>query len=525
MHTLHIYNLSYQHPDGHVQFKQLNFSINEKITAIIGANGSGKSILVNILANHIQPSAGRVEFSGTRLFVSQQLCDHYLQDSSNTIAQQLGIDKKLAALTRITHGSIADADFALVGDDWLCEQYYQQQLSGIGINAPINTPITQLSPGQQRCLTLYCALAAKPDLLILDEPSNHLDRAAKQWLISQLHIFGGQVIIVSHDCQLLDHSDAIIELNNQGYHYETGNFTHFCQQKELQQTALTKQINHLAKEQKKHQQQTQINHEKAQQRAAQGNKHRRSTSQAKVMLDFNKNKAQASKGANERLASTKLNNLAQQQRALRKQQPHKIESNLTFTQSTSKKRLLFIDKLCLPYGCIQTPVTLIINSGDKLHIDGLNGSGKSTLLRMINETPSSYLSTTIQLNTQVLYIDQHCSFLNANHSLIEALTFHCELKLETVRNILAGIGFKGIDVFKLISQLSGGEKMQIAMLIAAQKAAECLLLLDEPDNHLDLANKQHLAKNLTDFTGSFILVSHDEVFVEQCHVTQQLSLH
>ena len=523
MQSLQIHNLSYQHPDGHVQFKQLNFSINKKITAIIGANGSGKSILVNILANQLQPSTGHVEFNGTRLFVSQQLSDHYLQGSSNTVAKQLGIDKKLAALARITHGSIAEADFALVGDDWLCDQYYQQQLSSIGINAPINTPITQLSPGQQRCLTLYCALAAKPDLLILDEPSNNLDRVAKLWLISQLHTFRGQVIIVSHDSQLLEHSDAIIELNSRGYHYETGNFTHFCQQKELQQTALKKQINHLAKEQKKHQQQTQINHEKAQQRAAQGNKHRRSASQAKVMLDFNKNKAQARKGANERLASTKLNALAQHHQALRQQQPHKIESNLTFTQSTSNKRLLFIDKLCSAQINRNTPITLQVLSGNKLHIDGPNGSGKSTLLKAINDSAQTRINPAIHLNSQVLYIDQQCSFLIPSQSLMDAVQLHCGLEQQVIRNVLANQGFKGDDVYRQVAQLSGGEKMQLAMLIAKQNACSHLLLLDEPDNHLDLDNKRHLAKSLADFIGSVILVSHDEVFVKQTTITATLT--
>lgn len=526
MHTLHIHNLSYQHPDGYVQFNQLNFSIPEKLTAIIGANGSGKSILVSILANQQQASSGHVEFSGTRLVVSQQqLSDHYLQDSSNTIAQLLGIDKKLAALARITHGSIAEADFALIGDDWLCEQNYQQQLLSLAIEAPLTTPISHLSPGQQRCLTLYCALQAQPDLLILDEPSNHLDQAAKLWLITQLHAFKGQVVIVSHDRQLLDHCDAIIELNSLGSHYETGNYQHFCKQKALQQTALTKQIAHLAKEQKKHQQQTQLNHEKAQQRAAQGNKHRSSASQPKVMLDFKKNSAQASKGASERLASAKLNTLAEKRQTLQQQLPDSIERKLKFKQPTSNKRLLFIDKLCLPYGCSKNPVTLQINSGDKLHIAGSNGSGKSTLLRMISESTKSSTATAIQLNSKVLYIDQHCSFLTATDSLVKALEVHCELELQTIRHLLANIGFKGDDVYRPINQLSGGEKMQLAMLIAAQNAADYLLLLDEPDNHLDLDNKQHLAQNLADFTGSFILVSHDEVFVKQCQLTQQLNLY
>ncbi|KTF11667.1 ATP-binding cassette domain-containing protein [Pseudoalteromonas sp. H105] len=523
MHTLHIHNLSYQHLDGHTQFKQLSISISEKLTALIGANGSGKSILVNIIAGHQQPSKGHIHFPGTTLLVSQQL-NNQTTDPIPTIAKALGVDNKLAALMRVNQGASTEADFDLIADDWQCEQYYQQQLYSIGIRAPLNTPINQLSPGQQRCLTLYSALRAQPDLLILDEPTNHLDKAAKQWLITQLRQFSGQVLIVSHDRQLLNECHATIELNHLGCHYETGNYQHFCQRKILQQTALSKQIHHLAKEQKKHQQQTQVNHEKAQQRAAQGNKHRQSDSQAKVMLDFNKNKAQARKGANARLASTKRNTLAQQQRALKQRQPHKIESNLTFTQSTSKKRLLFIDKLCSARINRSNPITLQVLSGNKLHVNGPNGSGKSTLLRAINDSVQTRINPAIHLNSQVLYIDQQCSFLIPSQSLMDAVQLHCDLKPQVIRNVLANIGFKGDAVYRQVARLSGGEKMQLAMLIAKQNASSHLLLLDEPDNHLDLDNKRHLAKSLADFIGSVILVSHDEVFVKQTTITTTLTL-
>lgn len=242
------------------------------------------------------------------------------------------------------------------------------------------------------------------------------------------------------------------------------------------------------------------------------------------MLDFNKNNAQASKGANERLASAKLDALAKKQQQLKRQLPESIERKLKFKQPTSNKRLLLIDKLCLPYGCSKNPVTLQISSGDKLRIAGSNGSGKSTLLRMISGSTKSSTATAIQLNSKVLYIDQHCSFLTATDSLVKALEVHCELELQTIRHLLANIGFKGDDVYRPINQLSGGERMQLAMLIAAQNAADSLLLLDEPDNHLDLDNKQHLAQNLADFTGSFILVSHDEVFVQQASLTNQITL-
>ncbi|MFY8328665.1 ATP-binding cassette domain-containing protein [Pseudoalteromonas sp. ZZD1] len=525
MQSLHIHNLSYQHADGHVQFEQLNFAVSEKLTAIIGANGTGKSLLAQILAKRLTATTGNVEFNGSVLLVSQQqLTTQHLEASSDSIAHQLGIAQKLAALARIEQGSCLEADFNLVNDDWLCAQYYQQQLLTLAIDVPLTQRVGSLSGGQQRRLTLYCALQAAPDLLILDEPTNHLDHAAKQWLIAQLHAFQGHIIVVSHDLKLLNQCNAIIELNNQGVTYETGNYQHYCEQKALQQNALAKRINHLAKEQKKQQLQMQQNREKAQQRAAQGNKNRKTCSQAKVLLDFNKNSAQVSKGASERLASAKLESLAKKQQTLKQQLPDNVEPKLKFSQPTSNKRLLFIDKLCLPYGSSENPVTLQINSGDKLHIAGPNGSGKSTLLGMISESTKSPVSAAIQLNSKVLYVDQHCSFLTATDSLVKALEVHCELKLQTIRHLLANIGFKDDDIYRRINQLSGGQKMQLAMLIAGHNAGQYLLLLDEPDNHLDLDNKQLLAQSFAHFSGSFILVSHDEEFIKQSQITDTFIL-
>ncbi|WP_405630893.1 ATP-binding cassette domain-containing protein [Pseudoalteromonas sp. Ld20] len=528
MHTLHVHNLGFQYPDGHNQFKQLNFSVTEKLTAIIGANGSGKSLLANILANKIQPTAGSVEFSANVLLISQQQVNEQPKSAaSQTIAQLLAIDTKLAALTRIAQGSSCEADFNAVNDDWLCEQRYQQELLTLGIDAPLKHKLTELSGGQQRRLLLYCALQAAPDLLILDEPSNHLDIPAKRWLIAQLHTFKGLVIIVSHDRQLLNECDAIIELNSQGAHYMTGNYQHFSEQKALQQTALIKQINHLEKDQKKHQQQTQLNHEKAQQRAAQGNKIRNNASQPKMMLDFKKNNAQASKGNSERLATAKHQAIIDKRQALKEQLPTSSTMKLQFNLQTTHKRLLFVEQLVLPFKSA-SPITFSVFNNDKLHIKGPNGCGKSTLLHLISNSanpPSRSFSGAVQLNSKILYIDQHCAFLTSSQNLVNALEVYCSnLDMQHMRHLLANIGFKGDDIYRPISQLSGGEKMQLAMLIAAHNAQAYLLLLDEPDNHLDLDNKQLLANCLSEFKGSFMLVSHDEEFILQCNVTAEIDL-
>ncbi|MEF1341219.1 ATP-binding cassette domain-containing protein, partial [Vibrio rotiferianus] len=161
---------------------------------------------------------------------------------------------------------------------------------------------------------------------------------------------------------------------------------------------------------------------------------------------------------------------------------------------------------------------------DKVHLLGKNGCGKSTLLKtMLGKF--SLQSGELKINTPFYYLDQHFGAIQPEISMLGNLMQHCEgMKESDARTLLAGIGFRRDSVFRLGSVLSGGEKMKLAMLIVSHQPTQPLLLLDEPDNHLDLDSKIMLAQALSAYRGGFILISHDQDFAAESGVSRSIEL-
>ena len=191
-------------------------------------------------------------------------------------------------------------------------------------------------------------------------------------------------------------------------------------------------------------------------------------------------------------------------------------------QSNAKKAISVIDGV-LPFGNIH-PISLQVFANNKLHLKGNNGSGKSTLLKAIlGEIALS--QGELMVNTPVCYLDQHFGVVQDELSMLANMMTQCEAMTETdARTLLAGIGFRRNAVYRLGKQLSGGEKMKLAVLVISHQAHQPFLLLDEPDNHLDLASKRLLAKALLEYRGGFILISHDSDFAEESGVNRRYEL-
>lgn len=155
---------------------------------------------------------------------------------------------------------------------------------------------------------------------------------------------------------------------------------------------------------------------------------------------------------------------------------------------------------------------------------GENGSGKSTLLNVL--LGKAILDDgEIQVNTSFYYLDQHFTLIYVQSSVLDNVLTLCPNVLETdARVLLAGIGFRKDSVYRLVDHLSGGEKMKLAMLVVSHQERQPLLLLDEPDNHLDIESKFLLAETLSSYNGAYILVSHDKSFVKKCGLTNELKL-
>ncbi|WP_373938559.1 ATP-binding cassette domain-containing protein [Vibrio kanaloae] len=519
MPTILANNLSFQLDTGEWLFKNITFNLSTRLTGLVGRNGAGKSLLLSLLVGQKQPTTGSVSRQGSIGFYSQ--LPSTLLDTNITIADFLGLTEKLEALSAIEQGSCEVKLFNIIGDDWNLEARTQQLLGTLKITRDLNTPCCSLSGGQLALLQLHQLFVSNNDILILDEPSNHLDNDGRNWLLEQYQMFEGKILVVSHDRSLLRQMEGIYHLNSLGVRFYKGNYDDYFKQVSSQSEALNKQIEYHQSEKKRLERQAQANKEKAQQRESQGNRLRKSGSQPKILLDAMKDKAGQSQAAS---ATSQRNVIDQNQHKLQslKEQKERLKPQALYLQqskSSKKSSLLTVENCRLNFGS-GAPISFSLSQGERCYLTGENGCGKSTLLKAIHEQHTNYKGSIKRLGPTV-YLDQHFGLLDTNDTMFDSLMTHSFGLTETdARTLLAGIGFRRDSVYRKVAHLSGGEKMKLAMLIVSHKQDTPLLLLDEPDNHLDIDSKQILASALREYQGAFILVSHDADFVEEVGVSQ-----
>lgn len=522
MPTLKAYNISHQFSNGELLFQQISCVMNKHRVGLVGRNGVGKTILASILSGETTPSSGAVTVPKSFAIYRQQPSE--LLSGECSIAQFLGKELVLNALKQIESGDCSTKWFDLVGSEWEVEARLKQQLAAMALPQNPNFPCSQLSGGQLARLQLWQLFEGDTELLILDEPSNHLDTHAKQWLIESIKNFNGSILLISHDRELLREMEEIWELSSLGLLVFGGNYDFYSHQKHIDLQAVERQLATVTKQKKQLEEQTQRNREKAQQRASQSNKLRRDGSQPKMLLDGKKESAEdrvSSRNKNDQLRKA---HLQQKEQALKSRHEKMKHQKLYLADSSNRSRkVLSIHEGMLIFGCT-VPITLQIFANDKVHLTGNNGGGKSTLLRtLLSDLP--LLQGDLQVNTPLYYLDQHFGTIRHNLSMLDNLVQHCEgMKMHEARTLLAGIGFRRDSVFRLGEILSGGEKMKLAMLIVSHQPTKPLLLLDEPDNHLDLDSKIMLAQALNAYRGGFILVTHDQDFAAESGVCRQIEL-
>ncbi|GGB05853.1 ATP-binding cassette domain-containing protein [Agarivorans gilvus] len=522
MPVLQAYNISHQFDNGDMLFQQLSCSMLKRRVGLVGRNGVGKSILASILCGELEPSSGAVSLPKSFAVYRQQ--PSHLLSAGLTIGQFLGKAEVLEALKRVESGDCSEHWFDVIGEQWDLSAQLTQQLKQLGLPLDVDFPCAQLSGGQLARLQLWQLFNRDPELLILDEPSNHLDTHAKQWLLEMMQAFHGAILLISHDRVLLREVDEIWELSGLGLHVYGGSYSFYAEQKRTELQALERQLVSVDKQKKQLQVQAQRNREKAEQRAAQGNKLRKEGSHGKSLLDAKKDKATArasNRNKNQQLREAQLDDKAQSLKA-RKEQLKEQKLYLEDSPSRLRKVVSLLDAV-LPFANAK-PISMQVYAHDKIHLTGNNGCGKSTLLKtLLGEF--SLLRGELQINTSLYYLDQHFGVIRTELSILDNLIQQCKgIKDSDARTLLAGIGFRRDSVFRLGSMLSGGEKMKLAMLIVSHQLDQPLLLLDEPDNHLDLDSKMMLAQALQHYRGGFILVSHDNDFANESGIQRQIAL-
>ncbi|ENX22671.1 hypothetical protein F892_01913 [Acinetobacter vivianii] len=505
----------------HKLFDHLSFQLPlHQFCGLIGRNGQGKSLLMSLL--HGQST--ELAYSGQ---ISWQCPHQHLAQlqrvQADTIAQALDIEDLYQCFERIQQGTASFNDYDRVEHLWHLPTEWQQLLESAGLPTTLDTPTQHLSEGQKTKLALCRLFLLKDHYLLLDEPSNHLDTQGRQWLIEQMaqHPTGG--LMISHDRQLLSHVQGIFALNQLGLHYYGGNYALYQQQHQLQVEALSHAVQQEKRELKQLKEQQHQSQMKAQKRKKTGEKLRASGSQAPILLDAKKEQSEQSLSHLRKQQSKQLADAKDELQQKQAQLEHLKSQSFEFTQTTGKSgEILRCQQLQLTYAKTQ-PIDLALSAGEKLHLSGANGTGKSTLLKTLQGLIPP-LAGEIYCKVSAVYLDQNLSLLNENLSAVEYLCgIDSNLNEQQARTLLGNLQIRRDKALSPLTKLSGGERLKVALLGLKQQAVE-LLLLDEPENHLDIESRELLAQAIHSFNGAVILVSHDESFVAECGIHESYVL-
>lgn len=502
-------------------FRELQFSLAPRqISACIGRNGLGKSLLMQIL--HFQhesklPYEGQISWHMPHAYLPQ-----IQRIEAATIADALGIKDLHQAFERIESGGGRFEDFDLVENKWHMPAERQSLLTQAKLPQDLNFLVDHLSEGQKTKLAL-CALFLKPDhYLLLDEPGNHLDAASRAWFIERLQAHPAGALVISHDRSLLEHVQHIYALSEHGIQHISGNYSDYTQHYAQHYDALERRADQQKRELKQLKVKQHEHQMKAQKRERSGKQLRASNSQAPILLDFKKEQAGQSLASVQKQQQKQMDDKQAQFRNCQMQLEHLKQQQFHFQHHAVKTgEIIRIHQLSLPHGTSEE-INFAMSAGSKVNLQGANGSGKSTLLKILHKSAtSSSVDKQIFTAVQSLYLDQNFNCLAEDISVLDTLhQYNADIPAEEWRNQLGQLRIRGDKAEQPMKALSGGEKLKVALLGLNFWAKNIeLLLLDEPENHLDIESRELLAQAIRQYSGAVILVSHDSAFVEQCGIT------
>lgn len=484
-------------------FQNVDFYIqeNEKV-ALVGPNGAGKSTLFRCIV-------GEENFDSGQLMLSQKHTMGYLEqmpqfgeevtlldavlemfsdifvlrdelramEMAMSEAQDEKLEKLLEDYAALTHKYEDLGGFSV-------ESKAKGIIKGLGFNdADFSRKVYNFSGGEKTRVTLARLLVREPDLLLLDEPTNHLDLDALEWLENFLRNYKGAVFIISHDRYFLDQVvTKVFEINHHTMHSFNGNYTRY--------TVLKAEV------------------ELAQMRAY--NKQQAEIARTEEYIRRYKAgiKSKQARGRQKKLERVeRLDNVA-----------FNKTMNLSLNDAAqSGDIVLKVQNLGMRYGERELfrDLNFTIYQHEKVGLIGANGTGKSTILKIILGQISPLAgSTETGARVKVAYYDQEHRGLNLKNTVLDEIFRNYDVNLNEARDLLARVLFTGEDVYKIVGDLSGGERARIALLKIILDEPN-FIIMDEPTNHLDIDSKNIVENLLDDFNGTVLVVSHDRYLLDK----------
>jgi ATPase subunit of ABC transporter with duplicated ATPase domains len=559
-------DLSFSWPDGTPVLSGLTASFGPGRTGLIGVNGSGKSTLFKLVAGELRPASGTVRIKGETGYLPQAIT----LGTARTVSDLLGISAARTALHAIEAGDTSEQAFAAIGDDWDVEERARAWLDRLGLDhLALDDRVERLSGGETILAALAALFLSRPDIMLLDEPTNNLDLDARKRLYDAVASWAGVMVIVSHDRELLGLVDRIANLSGGEIRMYGGNLAAYEAIREAEQAAAERTVTAAAADVRREQRDLAEAQVKQARRDRQGRK--AAGSMPKILANARKRAAQETAGRSRELHAERLQaargRLEEAELAVR--DDAEIRVDLPGTAVPPGRTVLTVTGLDgsrwhpaeaarasadAPAAVTTAPGTalasapataslapgasgqpgrppaatlteLVVRGPERIALTGPNGSGKTTLLRAIaglGERPG----ITTRRGAATGYLPQRLDILDDSLSVVDNVRAKAPAASENeVRAGLARFLFRAERADRPAGTLSGGERFRavLAALLLAQPAPQ-LLLLDEPTNNLDMASVRQLSQALDGYRGAILLACHDLPFLREAGITRWLRL-
>ncbi len=524
MASISLSRISWATPDGHSVLSGVDLNFGQERTGLVGRNGVGKSTLLKLITGELQPLAGTVRVTGTLGLLKQAV----RPGERETVADLFGVAGELALLRHAEAGTASIEELA--DADWTLAERITAALARVGLDAGPETRLAELSGGQRTRASLAAAVFAAPDFLLLDEPTNNLDRSGRDAVIALLAGWRAGAIVVSHDRELLDRMDAIVELTSLGAARYGGNWTRYRERKATELEAAQQDLAHAEKQAAEGRRKAQRAAERQDRRDAAGSRKAAQGDMPRILLGARKSNAEASRGAGAKLAD--------RQRAEAEMALTSARSRIEILQDLSlalpptglpaNKTVLRLDDVTAghdPDHPIIRDLSFTMEGPERVAIVGPNGSGKTTLLTLIAGGIAP-MRGTVSVTVDFAMLDQRVGILDPAASILENFQrLNPGATDNACRAALARFLFRADAALQQVGTLSGGQMLRAGLACTlGGPQPPALLILDEPTNHLDVDSIEAIEAGLRAYDGAILLVSHDETFMANIGIERRLSL-